>query len=187
MLSEEEYYLIATKEAEGEDRSEALWAKSLALCDGDKEKAKYKYINLRVEQLSKAQPKDSIEKNTASTVISDASEEVTTEGTAKLVYILYLIGIVIGLTGVIGLIMAYVNRAEAPDWLNTHYQLQIRTFWIGSIFGLLCFWLFNMNSNQFLGVPVLLFWLVWLILRCVKGLKFIGKKEAYPNPESWLF
>lgn len=187
MLSEEEYYLTATKEAEGEERNEALWAKSLALCEGDKEKAKYKYIHLRVEQLKNVLPNHSAPKNPEPTLIIGSLEKPTTESTAKVVYILYLVGIVIGITGIIGLIMAYVNRADAPDWLKTHYQLQIRTFWIGSIFGLICFWLFNMNSNQFLGIPVLLFWLVWLILRCTKGMKFLGKKEAYPNPESWLF
>lgn len=51
MTSDEEHYLTATKETEGQDRNEALWAKSIALCEGDQEKAKYKYINLRVEQL----------------------------------------------------------------------------------------------------------------------------------------
>ncbi len=55
MSSDEEFYLIATNEAEGAERNEALWAKSVALCEGDKEKAKYKYIKLRVEQLKQPQ------------------------------------------------------------------------------------------------------------------------------------
>lgn len=58
MTSDEEYYLAATREAEGQDRNEALWAKSIALCEGDKEKAKYKYINLRVEQLKNSPPSE---------------------------------------------------------------------------------------------------------------------------------
>jgi len=31
--------------------------------------------------------------------------------------------------------MAYVNRADAPDWVRSHYRFQIRTFWIGLLYG----------------------------------------------------
>jgi hypothetical protein len=54
--SDEEYYLTATKETESEGRNEALWDKSMALCEGNEEKAKYKYIRLRVEQLNGSHP-----------------------------------------------------------------------------------------------------------------------------------
>jgi uncharacterized membrane protein len=53
--------------------------------------------------------------------------EVTAERTgnpdmAKIVYILYLVGIVTGgLTILVGVIMAYIYRDESPDWLRTHY------------------------------------------------------------------
>ena len=53
-------------------------------------------------------------------------------GTAKLVYILYLVSLLIGITAIVGLIIAYVNRDDAPGWLQTHYRFQIRTFWIGA-------------------------------------------------------
>lgn len=59
-MSDENLYLEATKEVEGENRRPDLWAKAVALSEGDKEKAKYKYINIRVEQLaSKAQERRS--------------------------------------------------------------------------------------------------------------------------------
>lgn len=45
-------YLTATQEFAGADRDEALWAKSLTLSGGDPDTAKYKYIQLRVDQLS---------------------------------------------------------------------------------------------------------------------------------------
>src|SRR4051794_34155120 len=51
--------------------------------------------------------------------------------TAKLIYILYLASLIVGVTAIVGLIMAYVNRGGAPEWVETHYRLQIRTFWIG--------------------------------------------------------
>mgnify|MGYP001345571630 FL=1 len=46
-------YLTATKEFEGKDRDEALWAKYMAINEGDEKKAKYSYINRRVEVLKK--------------------------------------------------------------------------------------------------------------------------------------
>jgi len=112
-----------------------------------------------------------------------AGESPTTDGTAKIVYILYLVGIVAGITGIIGVVMAYINRADAPDWLKSHYQLQIRTFWIG----LLYLFLGALLSVIVVGYFVILFWVVWLIVRCVKGMKALDQKQAYPNPTGWMF
>lgn len=51
-MSDELLYLKATQEVD-EDRAEpALWAKALTLCEGNIQNARYKYIKLRVEQLS---------------------------------------------------------------------------------------------------------------------------------------
>ena len=107
----------------------------------------------------------------------------SSEGTAKVVYILYLVGIIFGLTGIIGVVMAYINKREAPDWLKTHYQFQIRTFWIGLIYVLIGM----VSSVILIGYLVLLFWVVWLVIRCVKGMKSLDQKEAHPDPAGWLF
>ena len=29
-----------------------------------------------------------------------------------------------------GVIIAYAQRRDAPDWVHSHYRFQIRTFWI---------------------------------------------------------
>lgn len=108
--------------------------------------------------------------------------EVSTSN-AKLVYILYLVGIIIGVTGLVGVIMAYINRGDGPDWLDTHYQFQIRTFWIGLLYMVLG----TVLAVVFIGYVILLFWLIWLIVRCVKGLKQLDKNEAVVNPTSWMF
>jgi len=50
-INDEEYYLIATKEVEGSDRDDALWAKCIATEMGDETKAKYFYVNKRVAML----------------------------------------------------------------------------------------------------------------------------------------
>ncbi len=110
-------------------------------------------------------------------------EKAATEGTAKIIYILYLVGIVFGVTGIIGVVMAYINRSEAPEWLSSHYTFQIRTFWIGALYMLIGILL----SFVLVGYLVLLFWVVWLIVRCVKGMKSLDQKEAHPNPAGWLF
>lgn len=107
----------------------------------------------------------------------------TTEGTAKLVYILYLVGIVFGITGIVGVVMAYINKDEAPDWLKSHYQFQIRTFWIGGLYLLIG----TLLSVILIGWLVILFWVVWLIVRAVKGMKFLDAKETHPNPSGWMF
>jgi uncharacterized membrane protein len=52
---------------------------------------------------------------------------------ALIIYILMLVPIVIPITHIVGLVMAYVSRDTAPDWLETHYTYQIRTFWIGRL------------------------------------------------------
>ena len=110
-------------------------------------------------------------------------EESSTEDTAKIVYFLYLASVIFGITGVIGVVMAYINRSDAPPWLQSHYQFQIRTFWIGALYMLIGFAL----SAVLIGFLVLLFWAVWLIVRSVKGMKSLDQKEAHPNPTAWLF
>jgi uncharacterized membrane protein len=113
-------------------------------------------------------------------VVSD--RPVSTD-TAKIIYILYLVGLATGLTALIGVIMAYVNRDEAPEWLKSHYRFQIRTFWIGLLYCVIG----GILSIVLIGFLVLLFWVIWLILRVVKGFKHLEKREPVPNEETWMF
>jgi uncharacterized membrane protein len=102
---------------------------------------------------------------------------------AKVIYILYLVGIVVGITSLVGVIMAYVKRAEAPQWVRSHYRFQSRTFWIGllySVVGLL-------TSVVIVGWFILLFVLVWLVMRCIKGMGWAEKGEPVQNVETWMF
>ena len=115
--------------------------------------------------------------------MEDAGGEDSGAGTVKLIYILYLAGLVVGVTALVGVIMAYINRGDAPDWLRTHYDFLIRTFWIG----LLWMVVGTILSMIVIGFLVFLFWIVWLIVRCVKGLKYLDNEEAHPNPEGWMF
>ena len=101
--------------------------------------------------------------------------------TANVVYILYLIAIVVGLTAIAGVVMAYIYRGDAPEWVRTHYRFQIRTFWIGlliSLVGTLLTWIG-------VGFLILAALLVWWIVRCVKGMKALGERRPIENPATW--
>jgi uncharacterized membrane protein len=104
-------------------------------------------------------------------------------GSVKLVYVLYLVSLVVGITGLIGLIIAYVNKSDAPQWLQDHYRYQIRTFWMGLVYILSG----TVLSFIFIGYLILLFWLVWLIVRCIKGLKAVSKQQSPEKLTSWFF
>ncbi len=104
-------------------------------------------------------------------------------GTARLVYILYLVGLVAGITEIVGVVMAYLNRDEAPEWLKSHYQFQIRTFWIGLLYAIIGIIL----CTVIIGIFILIFWAVWLIIRCVKGMQLIESQQPHPNPMTWMF
>ncbi|MDG4869203.1 hypothetical protein P8631_14505, partial [Guyparkeria sp. 1SP6A2] len=54
---------------------------------------------------------------------------------AMVIYALYLASFVLGFTSLIGVIIAYVYRGKGPVWLDEHYRYQIRTFWIGLLYG----------------------------------------------------
>ncbi len=104
--------------------------------------------------------------------------------TAKAIYILYVVGWIIPVIApIVGVIFAYINREEAPAWLQTHYQLQIRTFWIGLLFGVISV----VTSLIYIGWLLMLLTLIWMTVRCAKGLKAIFAGAPYDNPETWLW
>ncbi len=111
------------------------------------------------------------------------SDRPTGTEVPKIIYILYLVGLVSGITLLIGVIMAYVNREGAPDWLQSHYRFQIRTFWIGLLYSVIG----GILTIVLIGFLIWLFTVVWLIVRCVKGFKYLERREPVPNVESWMF
>jgi uncharacterized membrane protein len=114
--------------------------------------------------------------------VIDAHEEKTS--TAKVIYILYVVGWAIPIIAqIVGVIFAYVNREDAPAWLRTHYQLQIRTFWIGLLFAVISL----VTTMFYIGYLLMLLTLIWMTIRCAKGLKAIFDGEPYENPETWLW
>ncbi len=53
----------------------------------------------------------------------------------QVIYILYLVGFVIGVSALVGIVLAHINRGKVNGWVETHYVWAIRTFWIGLLFG----------------------------------------------------
>jgi uncharacterized membrane protein len=118
--------------------------------------------------------------------VVDAHEEKT--ATAKAIYILYIVGWAIPIIAqIVGVIFAYVNREDAPAWLHSHYQLQIRTFWIGVLALVVSWAIIWLTSVIFIGWLLMLLTLIWMTIRCAKGLKELFDGEPYENPETWLW
>ncbi len=114
---------------------------------------------------------------------------------ATVVYVLYLVALVNGLTALIGFVIAMGSRASAPPLLETHYRFQIRTM-IGSLalgaIGLVVFIVGLPLTLVLIGFLFLkLAFLIWglsalyLAVRSVVGLIRLSNGEAYPNPDSW--
>ena len=99
------------------------------------------------------------------------------------IYILYLASFITGITPLIGVVLAYVNRGGAPAWLETHYTFLIRTFWIGLLYTVIG----GVTLIFIVGWLVLLAASVWLIVRCAKGLSWLDRNEPVPDPYTWGF
>jgi len=98
------------------------------------------------------------------------------------VYALHLAGMVTGgLSALVGVVIAYVYRGRGPAWLDEHYRYQIRTFWIA----LLYFGISGLLTLVLIGFVTWLAAVVWLVIRCVKGLKALNDQRAPDNVDSW--
>lgn len=116
--------------------------------------------------------------------MNDSTGSTSPETVPRIIYILYLVAIIIGLTSIIGVVMAYVYRSDAAGWLQSHYRFQIRTFWIGILYCLIGGLIISL-----VPVPGLIMLLIvlWLGIRCVKGLKLLSQQQPHPDPATWLF
>jgi uncharacterized membrane protein len=120
----------------------------------------------------------------------------------QVIYILYLASFVLGITALVGLVLAYINRGKAGGWVDTHYTYAIRTFWLSLLYILIAtvlvflligtFWialLYGFVSVILMlvlvGVLLAFATAVWVIVRCVIGLQTIGRGEPIKNPTSW--
>lgn len=100
----------------------------------------------------------------------------------QLIYVLYLLGFVIGVTPLVGVILAYINRGKADGVYETHYTWAIRTFWIGLLYALIS----GVLAIIVIGILAAIATAVWMIVRCIIGLQKVSRNEPIANPQSWL-
>lgn len=99
------------------------------------------------------------------------------------VYALYIAGWATGcISSLIGLVLAYVSKDAAPEWMKSHYVFQIRTFWISLLFTAIG----ALTALIGIGVLILVATGIWVTVRAVVGLAWVLKNEPYPNPRGWL-
>jgi uncharacterized membrane protein len=99
------------------------------------------------------------------------------------IYALLIAGVATGgVTCLIAVILAYVSRKDAPEWLASHYQFQIRTVWLALGFSIVA------GLLSMLAVGLLLFVALglWLMVRGVVGLSTLLKGQPYPTPKAWM-
>lgn len=86
---------------------------------------------------------------------------------AVAVYILQALSFFLGgITGLAGVIVNYVKLDEVQGtWIEPHFRWQIRTFWIGLLWGIIGF----ITTFIIIGWLILLAIAIWIIYRIVKG------------------
>lgn len=114
-----------------------------------------------------------------------------------IVYGLYLLGTVNGLTALVGLALALANRNRAGERMRTHYTFQVRSCWLWlawMIIGILLIVVGAPFSFLLIGLPLFAAgWAIiglveaWFVVRAVMGAVYLARDEAYPRPNTWFF
>ena len=99
-----------------------------------------------------------------------------------IIYILYMAAILVGITSIVGVIMAYVKRADfAGTEYEDHITYLIRTFWI-SLIGYL---IGAVLSIVGIGIIIIIAVGIWYIYRSIAGfIKFNDNKPI--NAMGWM-
>lgn len=103
---------------------------------------------------------------------------------ATIVSLLYIAGFFVGITGLVGFILALMWKDEvAGTWEESHLQFHIMTFVIGLVVGIIG----GILSFVLIGIPILLALAVWILVRTVLALLKAQKHEPIANPKTSLF
>ena len=102
---------------------------------------------------------------------------------AMVVYVLYFVAYFVGITAIVGVIIAHVQAGSGDATVESHYQYQIRTFWIGILYLVVGF----ITMFVLIGFLVWAWWFIWSLIRNIKGLIALNENRPIANPTSWLF
>jgi uncharacterized membrane protein len=108
---------------------------------------------------------------------------VSNSSMALIVYILYFAAYFVGITAIVGVIIAHVQKGSGDAMLESHYDFQIRTFWVGVLYvvvGTVLAWVL-------IGFLVLAWWFIWSLIRNIKGILALNENRPIANPTSWMF
>ncbi|UOO88369.1 hypothetical protein LVJ82_12915 [Vitreoscilla massiliensis] len=99
-----------------------------------------------------------------------------------IIYILYMVAILVGITSIVGVIMAYVKRADfAGTEYEDHITYLIRTFWIS----LIGYVIGAVLSVIGIGLIIIIAVGIWYIYRSIAGfIKFNDNKPI--NALGWM-
>jgi uncharacterized membrane protein len=97
-----------------------------------------------------------------------------------------LIAPLMGLIGIVGLILAYVKRADAAGtWLESHYRWLIRTFWFSFLWGVVGGLVLITLGLILIGIPIAIsIWVIatiWVIYRLLRGYVLFKDSKAIPG------
>ena len=101
---------------------------------------------------------------------------------ATLIYILYLVGIIVPIVPIVAVVLAYIYRKDMTGWLESHNTYQIRTFWMGLLYGIIALVLMLVLIGWLVYIAII----IWLVVRCVKGLQAVSRREPIPDPQTWM-
>ena len=100
-----------------------------------------------------------------------------------IISLLYLSSAVLGVTAIVGVVLAYVWKGEAhDDWESSHFEYLVRTFWLALLGAAVSVLLMLVLIGFILAVAVG----VLVIVRCVLSLINAQKRMPMPNPQTWL-
>ena len=109
---------------------------------------------------------------------------------ATINYALYIAGFFTGITAIVGVVLAYLQRGNASPIVRSHMDWQIRIFWHCILAGLAIFVLHAVVLGLaaitfgvgmvFMVIPWAIgaWWLVWTIWAIIKGLTRLSRNQA---------
>ncbi|MGM0782704.1 MAG: DUF4870 family protein [Pseudomonadota bacterium] len=114
---------------------------------------------------------------------------------AAVVYVLFLGSVLTVVTAPVGVLLAHLRRRHAADWVASHLQFQVRTFWLGIVGAALC--LLAWQLLGWLRLPAWAPWalgygfftacLIWMVGRCGVGINRLMRGQSIEAPKSlWL-
>jgi len=101
-----------------------------------------------------------------------------------IIALLYLSSFVVGITGIIGVILAFVWKGDGPEeWEVSHFEFHIRTFVIGLIASIVG----GILMLVLIGFFILAATALWVIIRTIVAMLKAQNREALADPKTlWI-